>query len=401
MNTMAMKVSRKEQSQDRMEERNSKENNILDDQNSLQENWRTGSQMTTMERCKFMREDKQNNDNNMMNMPSIADITNSMDLVRLVRERLFKGRHSLLLSPEQFQEELDLTTQRFLGQGAFGSVSQCSKRRRVGQCTQQQYVALKSQRYDSQDSDEGITATLTEAYVLSEARHPTLVKCHGLQLEQYPRKIIMELGEGGSLGSVIKKHGQVKIGSQQYKMYLEYLLDIAEGLVWLESQQIVHRDLRPDNVVLFVENVGGQQFYRAKLIDFGLCKYIGVDDILFSILTKKNVGWACTPYQAPEELQGKQDVNCKADIYSFGVMVYELLQGQRPFQRKFGNNDFAVIDQVVKGGREDIPSEWPPQLAKIVKKCWEQDPEKRPTAVELYNMVQDIISGGEEGQGVL
>eukprot|EP01023_Acetabularia_acetabulum_P001548 TRINITY_DN105_c0_g1_i1.p1 TRINITY_DN105_c0_g1~~TRINITY_DN105_c0_g1_i1.p1 ORF type:complete len:367 (+),score=57.07 TRINITY_DN105_c0_g1_i1:801-1901(+) len=329
----------------------------------------------------------------MSDMSSMSDFSigkTGADILQLVRQRLSKKEiegKCLLLSPQQFSEKYFQESEWFLGQGSYGYVARYEKKGDVGQINNQkkkQYVAIKRQKCSS---DEDIRASLTEAYILNEFRHRSMVGCQAIQLSPDYFQVMLDYAGGGRFSDV-SSNGFLQ-SREKYAILLEYLLDIVEGLIWLEQKQIVHRDLRPDNILMFKEG----RINRAKLIDFGICKYFGEQDEILTQLTKNHRGPANIFYQAPEELDEEiADVSPKSDIFSFGTIAWQLFSNQRPF--KDCHYAFVML-KVPQGVREEIPQDWPPELIQMIQMCWQQDPSQRPTAQQLYiiidSMVKDLL----------
>eukprot|EP01024_Parvocaulis_polyphysoides_P056296 TRINITY_DN589_c0_g2_i2.p1 TRINITY_DN589_c0_g2~~TRINITY_DN589_c0_g2_i2.p1 ORF type:complete len:378 (-),score=54.75 TRINITY_DN589_c0_g2_i2:893-2026(-) len=350
-------------------------------------------------------------ESDMSDMSSMLDISqggvNGVDILRLVKQWLSKKeadgkQQSLLCTAQEFNDLFFQNSECFLGQGSYGYVARYEKKSgvvgqknllqqqqisqlQVQNQSQKQYVAIKRQKCSK---EEDIRASLTEAYILSMLRHKTMVGCHAIQLNQNQFQIMMDYASGGRL-SKISSEGFQKSG-QKYAILLEYLLDIVEGLIWLEQNQIVHRDLKPDNILLFKEG----KIKRAKLIDFGICKYLGQNDPILAELTKDHRGPSNVFYQSPEELDEEiAEISPKSDIYSFGMIVWELFSDKQPFENRINHN---VMFNVPKGLREKIPEDWPRELILMIQSCWQQNPCDRPSAKELYSMIVSMLNNLNE-----
>jgi serine/threonine protein kinase len=138
----------------------------------------------------------------------------------------------------------------------------------------------------------------------------------------------------------------------------------------LFAENILHRDLKSLNVLL-------DDRYRAKLCDFGLAKV----KTETSSSTKNEVAGTLA-WMAPELFKRKAIYTKKADIYSYGMVLWEIAARQLPYQDANGNQ--ALISKwVSEGEREEIPDDTPPKLASLIKFCWEAEPDKRPSAEQV------------------
>jgi serine/threonine protein kinase len=163
------------------------------------------------------------------------------------------------------------------------------------------------------------------------------------------------------------------------KMY--YLCDIVDGLAKIHEVNIMHRDLHSGNILLDTD------LGIAKLCDLGLSKsateITDNDEEIYGII----------PYIAPEVLQGKKYTKA-SDIYSFGMIMWELMVGRRPFWDRYHDTDL-IID-ICDGLRPPIITNAPEGYIDLMKECWHSVPEKRPTAVEISLKFSVINCYGSE-----
>jgi serine/threonine protein kinase/tetratricopeptide (TPR) repeat protein len=170
--------------------------------------------------------------------------------------------------------------------------------------------------------------------------------------------IVMAYYEGMSLKEKIEQ------GPLPLKDVINYSIQIATGLQKAHEKEIVHRDLKPANI--FITNDD-----QIKIIDFGLAKAAER-----SILTKSGTTLGTVPYMSPEQAQGNK-VDNRTDIWSLGVVMYEMITGQRPFKSEYETAlVYSIINEEpepVTGLRSGIPLD----LEKIIGKCMEKNPEDR------------------------
>jgi non-specific serine/threonine protein kinase len=182
----------------------------------------------------------------------------------------------------------------------------------------------------------------------------------------------MEYIEGKSLRDVIN----------EYKLGLDKIIDIirqlSEGLSKAHKAGIVHRDIKPENIIIGKDA-------RVRILDFGLAKLKGV-----SKLTKVTSTLGTIHYMSPEQIQG-QDIDCRSDIWSLGVVLFELLTGDLPFK---GQYESAVIYAILNEDPciiRELRSDCSDSLSKIVRNCLQKNPQDR------FQSIQDILDAFEDG----
>ena len=149
---------------------------------------------------------------------------------------------------------------------------------------------------------------------------------------------------------------------------LKYLFNIIDGLNKIHSEEFVHRDFHPGNILIMK---------TAQIADFGLT---GPADI--EKTNQKICG--VLPYMSPEVLNGRPYTKA-ADIYSFGMITYEVVTGERPFGER--SHDIHLVCDIFDGVRPKISNNVPKLFKFIIEKCWDPIPENRPTAEELEHFI--------------
>ncbi len=170
-----------------------------------------------------------------------------------------------------------------------------------------------------------------EAQVVTRLKHPNIVQMHDFGEAEGMAYMVMEYIEGQDLADLIRGAGRLPL--EQVRAILG---DIAAALDYAHQQGLVHRDIKPSNVMLDpVMAGGGGRAYRAVLMDFGIAKIVGG----MTALTKTGMV-GTLDYIAPEQIQAASEVDGRADVYSLGVMVYQMVTGELPFPH---NNPGALL----------------------------------------------------------
>jgi serine/threonine protein kinase/Tol biopolymer transport system component len=173
---------------------------------------------------------------------------------------------------------------------------------------------------------------------------------------------------------------------------VDYAIQIARGLTAAHDRNIVHRDLKPENIFLTTDG-------RVKILDFGLAKLTQADGAAnadlataMNLETEPGMMLGTVGYMAPEQVRG-QPVDQRADIFSFGVILYEMLSGRRAFQ---GSTTADTMIAVIREDPPDLPVEErhiPPALERVVNRCLEKSPAARfQTATDLAFALEALSS---------
>jgi tetratricopeptide (TPR) repeat protein len=179
---------------------------------------------------------------------------------------------------------------------------------------------------------------------------------------------LRERTEAGGQRSAIPK-----IDNRQLTNAIEYALQIAEALEEAHSKGIIHRDIKPENIMVDLKN-------RIKVMDFGLAKFRGSMN-----LTKAGSTVGTIAYMSPEQIQG-EDIDHRSDIFSFGVVLYEMLTGRMPFR---GDHEAAMLYSIVNEEPQPVLSAVPDvsyQLVNLIERTLEKDPSDR------YQSMEDLLS---------
>jgi Tol biopolymer transport system component len=238
-----------------------------------------------------------------------------------------------------------------------------------------------------------------EAKLLASLSHQNIATLHGLEEHEGQRFLIMELAEGETLEESVKK-GPVHVDDT-----LEIVLQIAEGIEAAHEQGIIHRDLKPANVMVSAEGT-------VKVLDFGLAKAWSGDDAdgsssaaalsqsptLTRTGTVAGVILGTAAYMSPEQARGKP-VDKRADVWSFGVLLWEMLTGQSLFT---GETVTDVIAAVVtkEPDLDALPAHTPRAVRRLVNRCLRKDPRTRLPDIGAARLeLQDVLAGTTDDAG--
>ena len=188
--------------------------------------------------------------------------------------------------------------------------------------------------------------------------------------------------EGESLRARLA-HGPVSIGQA-----MEILRDVAKALAYAHAHGVVHRDIKPDNILL--------SGHTAVVADFGIAKAIAAAQERTAGATLTQLGTAVgTPaYMAPEQAAGDPSTDHRADIYAFGCMAYELLAGHPPFHGLTPHKLMAAHMGEVAPAVETLRPECPPSLARLITRCLAKEPAARPANAEELLRELDVTTSG-------
>ncbi|XP_053919257.1 mitogen-activated protein kinase kinase kinase 21 isoform X2 [Cuculus canorus] len=286
-----------------------------------------------------------------------------------------RGEPAGTLTEIDFQH---LELQEIIGVGGFGKVYRATWRGRE--------VAVKAAR---QDPDEDITATAEsvrqEAKLFSMLRHPNIIALHGVCLREPNLCLVMEFARGGSLNRALAAAPGAARGGRRIPPHVlvNWAVQIARGMLYLHDQAIVpilHRDLKSSNILLLEKMEHDDICNKTlKITDFGLARE-------WHRTTKMSAAGTYA-WMAPEVIKSSM-FSKGSDIWSYGVLLWELLTGEVPYR---GIDGLAVAYGVaVNKLTLPIPSTCPEPFAKLMKECWEQDPHIRPSFALILEQLTAI-----------
>jgi serine/threonine protein kinase/tetratricopeptide (TPR) repeat protein len=240
-------------------------------------------------------------------------------------------------------------------------------------------VALKFLPPHLTAKDEDKQRFIQEAKAAAALNHPHICTIHNVEEHDGTQFIVMEYIDGVTLRQKSEVSDQRSASGGPGTWHLEpgtaidYTIQIAEALAEAHEKGIIHRDIKPENIMVDSKN-------RIKVMDFGLAKLRGAMN-----LTKAGSTVGTVAYMSPEQIQGKE-VDHRSDIFSFGVVLYEMLTGRTPFR---GEHEAAMLYSIVNEEPQPVSSSIPDvssQLENLIERTLEKDPSDR------YQSMEDLLS---------
>ena len=247
------------------------------------------------------------------------------------------------------------------------------------------FVALKFFPPQLVSSRERIARFRQEARAISALNHPHIATIYGIEDTSEFKFLVLEYLPGGTLQEKLAAHKSSGV-RPSLRQALEWAIQMAEGLAHAHKHCIVHRDIKSSNVLFTGEG-------RIKIADFGLAKTTASGETDVASLTASGCTLGTPLYMSPEQARG-QDVDERSDIFSLGIVLFELIAGEVPFQRL---NTLAVLHNIVytpapplSQFRDDVPE----ALQSIISRMLEKDPASRyQTATDLLAQLRALYAG--------
>ena len=275
----------------------------------------------------------------------------------------------------------EVTTQ--IGVGGMGEVYRATDTKLGRQ------VAIKVLPTSVAQDGERLARFDREARTLAALNHPKIAAVYGLEDAAGAKALVMELVEGEDLSQRLAR-GAIPIGEA-----LAIAKQIAEALEAAHEQGIIHRDLKPANIKVRPDGT-------VKVLDFGLAKVIEPSGAMASnsmsptittpAMTQMGMILGTAAYMSPEQARGKP-VDRRTDIWAFGAVLFEMLTGTRAFE---GDDVTDILANIVRGEPEwaRLPSETPPGIRKLLRRCLEKDRKRR------MSDAGDVRLGGDDQRGL-
>ncbi|HOX19332.1 MAG TPA: protein kinase [Gemmatimonadales bacterium] len=258
-----------------------------------------------------------------------------------------------------------------IGRGGMGVVYRARDERL------QRRVAIKVLPPELAFQDEIRQRFMREAQTAARLSHPNIVPIHGVDEGGGLVYFVMGLVDGESLGARIKRRGQLP--AEEVRRIMK---ETADALSAAHAFSVVHRDIKPDNILL--EGTRG----RVMVTDFGIAKALSAAGS-GATLTGAGVAIGTPAYMSPEQAAGEREIDGRSDVYSLGIVAYQMVTGELPFQAPTVAG--ILMKQITEPApmvtlkRPDVPED----LALAISRCLEKDPENRwPTADALRRALE-------------
>jgi Tol biopolymer transport system component/predicted Ser/Thr protein kinase len=241
-------------------------------------------------------------------------------------------------------------------------------------------VALKALPEDFTQDPSRRRRFEQEARAVAALNHPNIVA-------------VYDVGEGFLVSELVEGQTLRAVGKLSQRQAIDLAVQIAEGLAAAHAAGITHRDIKPGNIMVTRDG-------RAKILDFGLAKVTQpqVSGTAGPTETEDGVIMGTVGYMSPEQVQGLP-ADHRSDIFSFGLVLYEMLAAQRAFTAAF---PMAVLNAILKDDPPDLPDSIAPGLKRIVEHCLDKNPDRRfQSARDLAFALQAPLSSGPQAAQVL
>jgi serine/threonine-protein kinase len=265
--------------------------------------------------------------------------------------------------------------ERVIGQGGIGQVFYGTD------LHTQEPVAIKALKpHVIQENPNLLERFRREGEALKELDHPNIVKMLAAFEENGRHYIVMEYVDGGSLYDLLKQQGKLPI-----ERVLYIALDLCDALTRAHRLKIIHRDIKPANILLTADGT-------PRLTDFGAARHGKLEQ-----LTREGGVIGTVSYLSPEACKG-EPIDARTDIWSFGILLFEMLTGQRPFDRP---ETLATVLSIVKEPLPDLVALWPEAPSKLVSLIYrmlEKDAEQRIASMRIVGAeLEAIIEHADSG----
>jgi serine/threonine-protein kinase len=263
-----------------------------------------------------------------------------------------------------------------LGSGAMGAVYR-GRYTKTGQVVAIKIMAPGLGTTNSRAADRFVR----EAEILKQLKHPNIVHLFGVGKSQGTRYLAMEYIDGESLDKVMARRNRMS-----WEEVINLGRDLCSALQHAHEKGIIHRDLKPSNLMVLRDGT-------LKLTDFGIAKDLDVTQ-----LTSANCTVGTAAYMSPEQCKGERDLSPKSDLYSLGVVLYELVTGRKPFNAE---NAMDMFLQHVSGPFERpsrLVLDLPVWLDNLICQLLEKKPDQRPLDAAMVATVLASIKEKAEAQ---
>jgi Protein kinase domain len=273
---------------------------------------------------------------------------------------------------------------RLLGEGGMGAVFEAEH------TLIERKVAVKVMHPEILSIPEAVTRFFREAQASSAIGHPNIIEIQDVGKEEDGTVfIVMELLKGQSLKDLLEEKTVLSAGHAA-----SIVLQVLSALGAAHEKDIIHRDMKPDNVFLAIDQRNRQE---VKVLDFGIAKVHGALEGDQG-LTKTGTVLGTPNYMAPEQARGKE-IDKRLDIWAVGVMMYEMLSGQLPYNGESYNEIIGEILLETPPPLKEVASEVPDGVVSIVEKAMSKSLDERYSSVS--EMIAELITFGGDVEGFM
>ncbi|KAF0444662.1 kinase-like protein [Gigaspora margarita] len=230
--------------------------------------------------------------------------------------------------------------------------------------------ALRCIEVTSNDTEAKIEGFIDELKRYSQINHPRIVQFYGISHDgQGSYYLVMEYAEEGTLRNYLKNH------KLTWSKKIQLAVQIAEGMTYLHNKKIIHHNLHSDNILIHNE--------RIKIADFCVFKSLN------ATMTTKNKSFKMIPYTDPQKLRDKKRIlNEKSNVYSVGVIIWEISSGCVPFENE---NMITLASRIIDNDYREKPIETTPILyVNLYSGCWDRDSYRRPEMKEILDRLRHL-----------
>ncbi|ELP92727.1 receptor tyrosine protein kinase let-23 precursor, putative [Entamoeba invadens IP1] len=265
----------------------------------------------------------------------------------------------------------EILEEKILGEGSFGIVYKGKYRG----CD----VAIKKMKQMS-DIDNGLTEFEKEVSMLDKFRSDYIIHFYGAVNILNKICMVTEYAPFGSLQDVMKHKKSDEIGM---KLRIKFCMDTSQGISYLHENGILHRDIKPDNILVFTLKMNEGSQVNGKITDFGSSRNVNM--MMTNMTFTACIG---TPsYMAPEVLNSG-NYKKPADVYSFAITMYECFGWSYAFSKEKFKFPWKIVDFVSKGNYLEKPEKTPQALYEIIQKSWNYIPQNRIEINEIYRLLE-------------